>query len=691
MSRAYSLRPLQKDSSRKIPGYGVCDIESFAGWINFAVIGMAWRVYDEENELQKEQYEYFLNLHEFCDFIFSEDFEHNLLFAHFGGKYDFNFILKEFFFQPDVYFIHKMIPRGSGLLCFSVSKIERSEERPAHEDDLIGKTDDGFYLVKGRTIEFRDSSAMLPFGLASLTENFGVEHKKQEIDYDKIVSITPELLEYLRFDNWGLYECLWRYFNWPIIREAGSATTMASQALRVFRTFLNREISALRPSVDSFVRSSYFGGRTEIFKPFYQQHTDESMLRCYDVNSLYPFVMKEHDYPGRFKYETQFYMEDEIGFYDVEVEVPEMYVPPLGVRFEGMEDRLIFPTGEFRGVWSTMELNYAMTLGVKIRKVYRGMVFENIGRIFTSYIDHLYEIRKNSPKESVDNVICKLLMNSLYGRFGLNLLREMLVFDRGQLGVTPHMEIPLDSTGREIIRLAKQEVHLETSFTNVAIAAWVTSAARTHMHKLYMRAPEDLYYTDTDSLFSTFKYPRNDNDLGELKQEYKSKLAAFILPKTYMVDTDNPIFKAFLDNGKESELKTSKKLVMKGFDKKKISRFTKDDFLSALEGDMRRLRATNPKKFATLRTAVKKNEFLALLDESPRQIRTRYNKRRVFKRAWNQVYDTEPLHLKNGDITNLDKDILKKWKAPSEKTLKKIEQEAFKKMGALTLIQGGVL
>jgi len=694
---SYGLKPLIADPERECPGFAVCDIES-SKWINFLVIGLAWKKYDDEDQVTEKKYQYFLNMAEFCEYVFTEEQPHDTIFAHFGGRFDFSFAIKEYFLMSDKYHIGTIIPRGSGMLCFEVSTFTTEDEIPSwcsREKDVFGKRPDGKYLIRDRTITFRDSSAMMPFSLGSLTENFGVEHVKKEIDYENITKVDDELLEYLEYDCWGLYEVIATYFRWTMIKEAGPAMTVASQALRVFRTFMREEIPSLSPGVDEFVRSSYFGGRTEIFKPFFRQTSDTGLLKSYDVNSLYPAVMRDFEFPGGFKFETQFYLEDQMGFYDVEVTVPDMYVPPLGVRYEGMESRLIFPTGTFRGVWSTMDLNYAMTVGCKINKVYKGMIFHNIGHIFKHYINHLYDMRKKSKKGSVNDVLCKLLMNSTYGRFGLNLTREQLIIDQGQLGVEPVLDIPMNEDGSRIIRLAKQVVELDNSFSNVAIAAWVTSAARVWMHKLIMDAPEDMYYMDTDSLKTTHDYPRNDSDLGKLKLEYKTRLACYILPKTYLEDTLSPMFKVFdekgktkkmydddgnpmLDEkGKHRELLSSKKLVMKGFDKRKISKFTEDDFISSLEGDMKRLKTMNPEKFAPLRSAIKKNEFLYLLKESPRQIRTRYNKRRVVKRDYAQIWDTEPLHIQNGVVTNLDKDILKKWKPPTEEEYRELERAAF--------------
>lgn len=644
------LKARHPEPDRKPFKFGVCDIEA-SDWINFLVIGYYSESYDEEDNVDEDILRIFEDMDDCCDWFFEKEQPHNVIFAHFGGNYDFQFIMKNMYFRKEKFYIDGMIPRGSGLLCFSASTMKVTKRAPKKADRIIKELDNGHYLIKDRTIEFRDSSAFLPFSLASITENFGVEHKKLSIDYEKIKEVTPELIEYLTYDLKGLYQSIRKYYDWPIIKAAGPASTMASQALRVYQTYMYSDIPSLNEGVDTYVRQSYFGGRTEIFKPFFRQCDPYKLLKTYDVNSLYPYVMRQFEYPTKFKGEVFKYYENEMGFYDVEVEVPDMYVPPLGTVFDPDKwGRFIFPTGKFRGKWSTIELNYAMSLGVKITKVYNGLLFHSGGHIFRAYIDHLYSLRKSSKKNSVDDILCKLLMNSLYGRFGLQIMRETVDFDYGQLDVSPHMEILVKDD--EYIRLLKSSTALDKSFNNVAIPAWVTSHARIHMHKHYMPSAEELYYTDTDSLFTTHTFPDNDKELGEMKLEYKSKAACFLLPKTYLADTLSPIWKGFMEDGKET--KSSKKIVMKGFDKKKISKFQLEDFISALEGDLRRLRTTNPAKFATFKTALSNNKFLMLLKESPREIRSRYDKRRIIYTGGAQEWDTEPLHIKDNVIVNKD-------------------------------------
>jgi hypothetical protein len=335
-----------------------------------------------------------------------------------------------------------------------------------------------------------------------------------------------------------------------------------------------------------------------------------------------------------------------MGFYDVDVEVPYMKIPPLGTKYSDCGwERFIFPVGKFRGKWSTVELEYAKSVGVKILKVYSGVLFYNGGPIFKEYIDTLYEIRLKSKSGSAENIVVKLLMNSTYGKFGLNLLREQIEFDYGQLDVSVHSEF--QATQR--IRLMKKQVHLDKSFSNVAIAAWVTSCARIYMHKLYMVAPEKLYYSDTDCLMTTHVFPESEKGLGKLKLEFKSVKGCFLLPKTYSLITTAPQWTGHGPDGQE--FKTNVKVTAKGFERKAVF-WDPDDLYQNLNGDLR-LSAKVSERIATFKTAAMKDKFLMKTEKNEREIKSRYDKRRLVKTG---AYfdDSEPLIIENGEIVNID-------------------------------------
>ncbi len=643
------LTPLKDGAKHRSPSkYYVCDIEAM-NWIDFLTIGL----YDGEI------FEHFESIEKFFDALFATK-EPKTVFAHFGGGYDFLFLLDYLYFSS-TYEIGTIIPIGSNILCFDVFSYPTDEPMKKALIKRYGKKE-GLEEYKkwrednGTKISFRDSCRMLPFSLKSLCENFNVEHMKQDWDHTKTTGVTPELLEYLKHDCMGLWEVIKRYYEWPLIQKAGTAYTIAGQAIKVLRTFITKPIFSLDLEVDEFVREGYFGGRTEIFKPLYDGRKTKKKLKCFDVNSLYPTVMQQNDFPSAFKYWTYSYMPKELGVYEVEVDVPEdMWLPPLGTVIEVpstnvrgntvYSKKFAFPVGRFKGKWTTWEIEYAKSVGVKIVSIGRGAIFVNGGKIFKSYVDSLYEIRKKSPKQSVDNVMAKLLLNSCYGRTGIRTDREIVTLDRGQLGATPFMDLQ-SAEGRNI-RLVTEPTSLKT-FTNVAIACFVTSAARIFMHKIYMKCKKDIYYTDTDSLFTTKDLPRDDENLGGMKLEYEVDTACFLLPKTYAVKNLNEkIFKMVGKTGKKEE--SHSKVVMKGFDSKKLGSLEIDDFILALEGDMRRLKITQSAGPARFRSAVRKNKFLHLCEENTKEIRSKYDKRKIVKtKAGN--YTTKPLYVEDGKV-----------------------------------------
>lgn len=566
-------------------------------WIDFLVLGFydgrrLQFFYDEKRpnfRLEPDKvYESRKFVYSFIDWLFLSNFSGDI-FAHFGGRFDFLFILRavlEFGEEK----IADLIPWGSGMLCFT--------------------------LIRGsHKITFRDSSALLPFSLKKITENFGVSHAKKDWDHDKTTGVTEELLEYLKYDLLGLYQSLEAYYSTAIIRKAGQSTTQAGQSIRILRGYLKRPIYALTESIDSEIRPAFFGGRTEIFKPFYRDR--KKPLFCFDVNSLYPTVMgaQGNHFPNKFDHETYVYEKNKLGIYRCRVHVPDMYVPPHGVALEG---KYLFPTGTFDAFLTTPEIEYGKTLGVSY-DITKGWIFSDGGEIFSAFIKDLYDIRLNS-KSKVESTIAKLLMNSCYGRFALRADRQNIVFDDGSVGLRPLRELKV---GDKTYRLMTKDIEL-SSFSNVAAGCYVTAYARIHMHKLMLQAGKngsEMYYTDTDSMYTTHDF-QTGTGLGALKLEDTVFDACFLLPKTY---------------------RAGDKIVMKGFDKKKIQHFEVDDFFACLEGDMQILKVKQDAKFATLKTALKKGFVVGMTEASTRQIRSRYDKRIIVKS--NGLYDTKPIEV----------------------------------------------
>ena len=152
----------------------------------------------------------------------------------------------------------------------------------------------------------------------------------------------------------------------------------------------------------------------------------------YDVNSLYPFVMKNFPMPVGYP----IYFEGDIlndkviqglkekdkpfGIFEVDIQSPNnLHIPLLQTRIKTEKGfRTISPIGTWSGKYLSDELYNAHKFGYRF-KVKRGYLFDR-GNIFTEYVDYLYELKKNSQKGSPNYLISKLLLNSLYGRLGMS-------------------------------------------------------------------------------------------------------------------------------------------------------------------------------------------------------------------------------------------------------------------------------
>jgi len=581
------MKKTKKDKELKIV---VSDIEA-SNWINFLCIGF----YDGET------YEYFQDLSEYFEYIFLEKTPRKIYF-HYGGGYDFLFLIDHVFNSSD-YELEEMIPRGSSFLSISIR-----------------------CNLNDHKIIFLDSSALLPFSLKKLSENFKVETMKGSIDHEKVEGVTPELLAYMKDDHLALHQVLTKYSNHKMIKKVGLKLTRSGQAFSLFQKhYLKAKIIPLKDHVDDFCRNAYQGGRTEIFKPLFIGNKNKK-LYSYDVNSLYPSVMMKNDFPIKFKGFSRELNLDVLSIWHVKVRVPEMKIPPLGITIKG---KYIFPIGEFQGYWTNIELKMAVKYGVEILETYKGVEFENGGKIFKGYIEEMYAERKASNKKSADNIIYKDMMNHVYGRYALKLDREKIVIDDGSIGLKFFQEIKISKN--KYVRLALQPTRLK-SFTFSPIAIFTTSYARVSNYENFIKPYENnLYYHDTDSFYTDCIMQTSD-ELGDVKEEDDPlDQACFLLPKSYIKTRGNDVF-----------------VKLKGMDTK-VKKFQFDDFLTALEGDLRLMRVENPVKIAKFKESLRRNKkILSILDKSSKSIKSSYDKRKVIK-IKKLNYDTKPLEI-NIDI-----------------------------------------
>lgn len=535
----------------------------------------------------------FNTIADFIDHVISHKYRAFHIFAHFGGKYDAMFILdhlhrscKEMAFST--------ITQGSKILSLKFSK---------------GKN----------TWTLADSSGLFPnLSLQKLTKSFDVKHKKLSgsIDFKKgerVDKNNPEHQKYLEHDCKGLYEVIEKYLMNPKIKEEGFNLTAASQAMNMWRRTIKTDIRVTPQEIQDFCRQGYYGGRTEIFKMKGQD------LKYYDVTSLYPFVMRSNRFPTEMRGEST-QLSDRLGFFDCDITAPDNYIPILPTRHDR---KLIFANGTFRGVFYSEELKLALEHGYQINKIHRGIEFFESRDLFSEYIDYWFEQKNNALKGSALELIAKLFLNGLYGKFGQKEERLTLKTWEGERNYIPfHSHDVFERTG--LIEVAKWH---RAPYMLSHIAAAVTSYGRMHMARLcYLDFPSECFYTDTDSILTRREMAVGPR-IGDLKEVDKGLDGIFKRPKAYFLEKDG--------------IKVDSKI--KGFSKDFVETLTREDF-------ERFKPVENLIKPCTVKTSIVRNgSYLSKLGFT-KSIQSEYSKRRILRDG-----ETEPWILRNGIIINQEK------------------------------------
>lgn len=305
--------------------------------------------------------------------------------------------------------------------------------------------------------------------------------------------------------------------------------TIASTAMSLYKNkYLKNIYWRHRPYqlLDQF--KGYYGGRTEAFSRGYFEDYNYG-----DVNSLYPFVM-QNEYPDPnsmrvCRFDDISMIDNYEGVSDVDIYCPDMEYPLLPYK---TDDKVLYPIGSFSGWYSHVELRKAQELGYVIKKIRKTYYFKERCRPFYGYVNDLYSLRKKMKKDNDPmQIVVKLLMNSLYGKFGEKFI------DKEEY-------IPMPKTAEELNRYDDFEIiqdsyiRIKKSFTFPKPhcfpiwALYTTAYARLKLYELILRYRP--LYVDTDSVI-TKKNIIDTDELGGLKKEHNIEKGIIVKPKFYAI------------------------------------------------------------------------------------------------------------------------------------------------------------
>jgi hypothetical protein len=396
----------------------------------------------------------------------------------------------------------------------------------------------------GSKITVVDSMNYFKTSIEEMGKRLGLP--KLKVDFKN--ANDSELQVYNKRDVEILAEFFIKFLYWWRNNDLGKFGISIPQcALHAYRhKFMKTKILVHRdPAALELESRGYFGGRCECF---YVGAVEGRKIYYLDVNSMYPFVMKNHKYPRRLlgiiENPSLNYLRKLTRTHcvvcETELDTPENAYP-LKLN------KLIFPVGRFTTVLNTPELQYAL-YNNHVVKANKCAVYE-AAQLFNDYVEYFYRLKQDAEKsgDALTRGFAKLMLNSLYGKFGQQ-TKNYEPFDYPALKEWGS-ELAIDAStgkvykilfidGRPYRRIDRAKL---AAYTFIAIAAHVTSYARMVLWYMIKSAGiENVYYCDTDSIFVNEEgYDRVKqyvgDALGALKIEGVYDQAVFMAPKMYVL------------------------------------------------------------------------------------------------------------------------------------------------------------
>jgi hypothetical protein len=426
-------------------------------------------------------------------------------YAHAGGLADVQFVLEALLkFEG---FQIKAAFSGSSAIIVNVRKNKQA-----------WRFVDSFWLLRDSLANIAKSLGMKKGGDVPGFENFTEAQKK---DFFTNIPIL-ELRDYNEQDCRILWTAIQNFEDRIWEWQGQLKMTQASTALELFRRrFLLRDIDTFE-SLNEVAKDSYFASRVEVLN---HECFDANY---YDINSSFPYAMMS-PCPGNYLGASRRLPDDGLYVADVEFEIGETYFPPAPTRVGG---RVFFPMGRWRSWLSNVDIELLQEEGHRLIKCYEAHRFAPFTDL-AEYVSTIYEKRKNS-NDPFEKQVLKILMNSLYGKFGESSEKTAMHFhpsekqlDAWELGETEvHNLFP-----GCWLEYKKEKVE----HAHVAISAHITALARRKIFE-YMSNCSTLHYCDTDGFSTNDELGVTGNELGQLKFEKRIGHGNFVAPKVYRLD-----------------------------------------------------------------------------------------------------------------------------------------------------------
>ena len=389
-----------------------------------------------------------------------------------------------------------------------------------------------------RKVSIYDSLKKLPFTVKKIAKDFDLPIQKLELDYNayrnKNHILTSEEKAYLTNDVEIMARALHAQFEQGLTRM-----TIGSDALFNYKNLIGekqfkRLFPVLSIEVDDALRKAYHGGWTYVNPKF--QGIDIGKGKVYDVNSLYPWAMRNNSYPVGEPYYSQ-------GKYEFDALRP-LYIQRFMCEFKLKEGKLPCVQIKKSMLYSSTEYltesveptvlcmcNIDLKLFFDQYDVYNVTYidywcFFSADNLFTDYIDGWYKIKENST--GAVRALAKLMLNNLYGKFATSpkIIEKMPILE--------------DNRVKYVVAKSymKEAVY-------IPVGIFCTAYAREKTIRTAQKIYDRFIYADTDSLHIVGEEEPeelhglvDDKKLGLWKNESNFVRARFLKAKSYIEEEE---------------------------------------------------------------------------------------------------------------------------------------------------------
>lgn len=345
--------------------------------------------------------------------------------------------------------------------------------------------------------EFRDSMNILPVALRTFKKD-DMDYSIMEADVRHQPDNWEKIRRYLRSDCTNLYELISEHR-----KENGVVLTQASASMRAWSK--RAKIAPPRQSGQHYLlyKPFYYGGRVQCFK----QGNARTNFQVIDINSAYPYAMQfEHPFSAQASRQSHLPPDGALHKCLITLDCTARGCFPLRVG-DDLSGDLYFPHDEHeirRYHVTGYEFMAALRQNaVKNIRIISVQIFRDVVK-FADFIQYNWARRRDAKaagNKALD-IIYKLLMNSLYGKFASDYFKymEYQIVWTEDLPVAQQMGYMVNAQWAEGRRLMERPIdEKKHRFYNIATAASITGFVRAMLFEAISHV-ENPIYCDTDSI-----------------------------------------------------------------------------------------------------------------------------------------------------------------------------------------------